>query len=117
MTARWADALEPEAAPVLILLHYDTVWPSGTLAARPVTTDDQRIAGPGAYDMKAGMVIVEEAIRAITRNGWKPKRPVVMIVASDEEVGSPESRRLIEEEALKAHHVLVLEPPLAGGAR
>ena len=114
--ARWTDAAEPNAPPVLILLHYDTVWPSGTLAARPVSTDDQRIAGPGAYDMKAGMVIVEEAIRAITRNGSKPKRPVVMIVSSDEEVGSPESRRLIEEEALKAHHVLVLEPPLAGGA-
>jgi glutamate carboxypeptidase len=114
--ARWNDVQEPAIAPVLLLLHYDTVWPSGTLAGRPVTIDETHISGPGVYDMKAGMVIVEEAIYALHRTGTKPRRPVVMMITSDEEVGSPESRKLIEIEAKRAHHVLVLEPPLAGGA-
>jgi glutamate carboxypeptidase len=116
VTARWNEAIEPSAKPVLILLHYDTVWPSGTLAARPVTIDATHITGPGVYDMKAGMVIFEEAMYGLSKSGLKARRPVVMMVTSDEEVGSPQSRRMIERQALLAHHVLVLEPPLAGGA-
>lgn len=116
VTARWSEATEPDAKPVLVLLHYDTVWPAGTVAARPVAIDANSIAGPGAYDMKAGLVIVEEALLAISKAGLSPRRPVTVMITSDEEVGSPESRRLIEAEALQSNHVLVLEPPLAGGA-
>jgi glutamate carboxypeptidase len=92
------------------------VWPAGTLASRPVKIDATHITGPGVFDMKAGMIIVEEALYALAKRGLKPRRPVVMMVTSDEEVGSPQSRALIEAEAVNAHHVLVLEPPLAGGA-
>ncbi|MCC6703596.1 MAG: M20 family metallopeptidase [Thermomicrobiales bacterium] len=116
VTARWTEVADPAEKPVLVLLHYDTVWPVGTLAARPVTVDDTHLAGPGAYDMKASLVIVEEALLALSRTGLTPKRPVTVMITSDEEVGSPESRRAIEAEALASNHVLVLEPPLAGGA-
>lgn len=115
VVARWRDVVEPDARPVLILLHYDTVWPAGTLETRPVSVRNGRLSGPGAYDMKASIVIVEEAILALAKAGIKPNRPVTLLVTSDEEHGSPESRALIQAEALQSAHVLVLEPPLADG--
>jgi len=97
--------------PIVLLCHHDTVWSEGTLARLPFRVDGDRVTGPGSYDMKAGIV---EAAFALT--GVKPKRPVVVLSTSDEEIGSASSRTLIEETASKAVAVLVLEPAASGGA-
>ena len=97
--------------PIVLLCHHDTVWPTGTLARLPFRVDGDRVAGPGSYDMKAGIV---EAAFAL--EGSSPRRPVVVLSTSDEEIGSTSSRALIEETAREAVAVLVLEPAASGGA-
>src|SRR3982075_849393 len=97
--------------PILLLCHHDTVWPDGTVARLPYRIDGDRVTGPGSYDMKAGIV---EAAFALEQA--RPKRPVVVLSTSDEEIGSASSRALIEETARQATAVLVLEPAASGGA-
>ncbi len=97
------------AVRLLLLGHADTVWPLGTLAAMPVERRDGALHGPGVYDMKAGLVIGLQALRAL---GATLAASVVFLVTSDEEVGSATSRALIEAEAHAADAVLVLEPAL-----
>lgn len=104
------------APPALLLCHMDTVWPVGTLAGRPFRVEEGRAYGPGTYDMKAGIVIAEFALRAIRDLELRLPRPVLLLVNTDEEVGSVVSRPLIEEMAHRSQYVLVLEPPLATGA-
>jgi glutamate carboxypeptidase len=104
------------ARPILLLGHFDTVWPSGTLAGRPFRVEDGRAFGPGVYDMKASLVLAEYALRAIRDLRIALGRPIVLLFTSDEEIGSPTSRALIEDEARASEYVLVLEPPLANGA-
>ncbi len=99
------------ADPILLLLHYDTVWPQGTLARLAFRVDGDRVSGPGTYDMKAGIV---EAAFALERA--RPRRPVVVLATSDEEIGSQSSRELIEGLGRQAASVLVLEPASTGGA-
>lgn len=98
------------AAPALVMGHVDTVWPIGTLERRPIRTDGDRLYGPGIYDMKAGSYLAYHAIRLLARCGAVPPRPVVVLLNSDEEIGSPTSRSLIEELAATAAFVLVPEP-------
>ena len=106
----------PDAAPALILCHYDTVWPVGSLASHPFRVDDQGWAyGPGIFDMKSSLALAEYTMRGIQSLGLLLPRPVTLLATSDEEVGSQTSRELIEEEASRAAYVLVLEPPLPGG--
>ena len=102
--------------PCLILGHFDTVWPIGTLARLPFRVEDGRAYGPGSYDMKAGLVLAEFALKALNDLGLTPARPVVILLTPDEEVGSARSRTTIESAGREASHVLVLEPPLASGA-
>src|SRR5438067_12030332 len=97
--------------PILILCHYDTVWDKGTLQRLPFRVDGDRVTGPGSYDMKAGIVETAFALEHA-----RPKRPVVILSTSDEEIGSASSRTLIEETARRAIAVLVLEPAASGGA-
>ena len=97
--------------PILLLLHYDTVWPAGTLARLPFRVDGDRVTGPGSYDMKAGIV---QSAFALERA--RPQRPVVVLATSDEEVGSQSSRDLIERLGRQSAAVLVLEPATTGGA-
>ena len=104
------------ARPVLIIGHFDTVWPVGTLAGMPFRVEGERAFGPGVFDMKASLIQVEFAVRAIQEAGLKPARPVEVLLTSDEEVGSMTSRALIEDRARLASHVLVIEPPLANGS-
>ena len=106
----------PNTAHALMVCHYDTVWPVGTLARMPWRRDGGRISGPGVYDMKASLVIAEWALRAITALGLALPRPVQVVVTSDEEIGSPTGRAVIERAAQGAAYALVLEPPLVGGA-
>lgn len=104
------------APPALLLCHMDTVWPAGTLALRPFRVEEGRAYGPGAYDMKAGIVAAEFALRAVTELGLRLPRPVLLLLNADEEIGSGASRPLIEELARRSQYVFVLEPPLASGA-
>jgi len=99
------------AQPILLLCHHDTVWPEGTLARLPFQVDGDRVTGPGSYDMKAGIVEAAFALEAA-----RPRRPVVVLSTSDEEIGSTSSRALIEGTARQAVAVLVLEPAASGGA-
>jgi glutamate carboxypeptidase len=101
-------------APVLVLGHYDTVWPQGTAAERPPTLDGDVISGPGVFDMRGG---IAAALGAIELLG--PERlgaPLVALMTPDEETGSASSRERIVEVGVAARCVLVLEPPLPGGA-
>jgi glutamate carboxypeptidase len=96
---------------VLIVGHHDTVFPTGTVAARPFTVEGDRATGPGVFDMKAGIVQAIHAVAALDdRSG------VELLFTSDEEVGSTASRALIEERAAACGAVLVLEPSYDGGA-
>ena len=99
----------------LVLGHFDTVWPVGTLARMPFQVVGNRASGPGVFDMKASLVLVEFALGACRQLGLSLPRPIEILLTSDEEIGSPTSRRLIEETARRAAYVLVLEPPLPGG--
>lgn len=79
----------PEA-PVLLLGHMDTVFPDGTVAARPFTLRDGKAYGPGVLDMKGGVTIAVFAMKALKEVGWA-KRSVRLVLAGDEEVGHCDS--------------------------
>jgi glutamate carboxypeptidase len=106
----------PDASQILLLCHMDTVWPLGTLEQIPPRLEGDRFYGPGAFDMKAGMVIALTALEGLQRNGpgWPLTRRVALLCTSDEEVGSHESRELIEILAARSELVLCLEPSLPG---
>ena len=110
--------LWPAAAPrpVLILGHFDTVWPLGTLADWPYTVTDGIASGPGVFDMKAGIIQALAAIMLLDHQDLDHKDSVSLLLTSDEEVGSPSSRILIEDQARGAAAVLVCEPSADGGA-
>jgi glutamate carboxypeptidase len=110
----WFGASSTEK-PALALGHFDTVWPLGTLEQIPFRIEGGCAIGPGAFDMKASLVIFFFAIEAIRTLKLSLPRPVVALLTSDEEIGSPTSRQLIEDEARGSAFALVLEPPLPGG--
>ncbi len=95
---------------ILMIAHADTVHPVGTLAAKlPIRRDGDRCYGPAIYDMKGGTVIALAALKAVLDKG-RPELPVTIIINPDEEIGSPTSRALIEEEAKAHKYVLIPEP-------
>ena len=100
---------------ILLLGHFDTVWPVGQLDRMPLTRSNGRLHGPGVFDMKAGIAIGMLATRALLEADARPSRRIVMLWTTDEEVGSGSSREAIEEEARRSAAVLVLEPSLPGG--
>ncbi|MFO0888153.1 MAG: M20 family metallopeptidase [Isosphaeraceae bacterium] len=106
---------ESAERPVLILGHFDTVWPVGTLGRMPIREQDGRLYGPGVFDMKANLVMVVSVLQSLAELKLKPSRPIHVLLTADEEVGSPHSRPLIEEMARAAAYVLVVEPPLMDG--
>ncbi|ANY10388.1 peptidase M20 [Pseudonocardia sp. HH130630-07] len=103
------------AAPVLLLAHYDTVWPLGTLADMPFTVEDDRITGPGVFDMKAGLVQAVWAVR-IAREAGLDLPPLRLLLTGDEEIGSTASRPVIEAAAEGVGAALVFEAAAPGGA-
>jgi len=115
--AEWRPACAAgiQRAPILLLGHFDTVWPVGTLDRMSLHERDGRLYGPGIFDMKAGIAAAMLALRALQQSR-EPTTPVVMLWTADEEIGSATSRALIEETARAASAVLVLEPSLPGGA-
>ncbi len=101
--------------PYLFLAHCDTVHPAGSLERMPMRIEDERFYGPGALDMKAGIVIALEAIWALQRGDALPPRPVHLLLTTDEEIGSPYSEALIKELAADCELVLVMEPATPEG--
>ena len=95
---------------LLIMGHMDTVHPIGTLASLPWRREDNRCYGPGIYDMKGGNLLVLEALRQLQKAGIPTTLPVTILFTSDEEVGSPSTRDLIEAEAARHTTILVPEP-------
>ncbi len=110
------DRLAPaKRKPVLLLGHYDTVYPLGTLVNMPCKIEDGRLLGPGVLDMKSGIALMLHAVAALQAwHGGLP-RPVTVFLVSDEEVGSRSSRKITEALARESAGVLVLEP--AAGLR
>jgi glutamate carboxypeptidase len=95
---------------ILGLGHSDTVWPLGTLNTMPVREHDGRLWGPGVLDMKAGLAFFIYAVRALRELDAAVARKVVLLIVSDEEVGSDTSRPVTEAEAKQSDFVLVVEP-------
>jgi glutamate carboxypeptidase len=100
------------AAAQAMIGHTDTVWPVGTLAEMPLTLEGNRMAGPGVYDMKAGLVQAVYALQALHHLRLEPAVTPVVLFNSDEEVGSPDSRHTIGLLARAVERVFVLEPAL-----
>ncbi len=109
--ARPADRSK-EAPTQLLLGHGDTVWPKGTLDDMPVTTEGDLLRGPGVFDMKAGLTSIVFALRALDALDLTPPVTPLLLVTSDEEIGSPESRPYIERLGRASERVYVLEPAL-----
>lgn len=101
---------------ITALAHYDTVWPRGTLIEWQPRLEGDRFTGPGAFDMKGGLVQFVWALKPSEALGLS--RPNVRLVLNgDEEVGSPASRSVIEEEAPHGDAVLVFEPSANGALK
>jgi glutamate carboxypeptidase len=99
--------------PVQLLIgHSDTVWPVGTLEKWEVQVQNGRLCGPGSFDMKAGLMQIVFALRALHELGLEPAVAPVVFVNSDEEIGSKESRPRIRRLARVANRAFVLEPAL-----
>ena len=97
--------------PVQLLVgHSDTVWPLGTVSQMPVRVHDGTLTGPGVYDMKAGLVQMVFAARALRELGIDPAVEPVALVTTDEEIGSPESWSSIVDWAKRSCRAFVMEP-------
>src|SRR4051794_32854598 len=110
------DAVDCDAAPVVLLAPLDTVWSAGPSDRWPFTVRGNQATGPGAFDMKAGLVQGLFALAALLRNDLGHP-PVVLLVTSDEEIGSPTGRELVEASAQGASAVLVLEASADGALK
>lgn len=105
----WAGDGDPR---VLVVAHIDTVWPAGTLASWPFAVHDGIATGPGVFDTKAGIVQALQALAALPSLDG-----VVLLVNSDEEVGSAASREIIQDHARRCRAALVVEPSLDGAVK
>ncbi|MBR1189346.1 M20 family metallopeptidase [Bradyrhizobium sp. AUGA SZCCT0160] len=104
-----------DAPGILVLSHLDTVHPLGFIERLPFTIEGDSVFGPGIYDMKGGAYLAYHAFRQICADGARSPLGITQMFVSDEEIGSPTSRALIETEGRKAKYVLVTEPARDGG--
>src|SRR3979411_2783914 len=100
---------------ILVLSHLDTVHPLGFIERLPFRTEGDSAFGPGNYDMKGGAYLAFHAFRQLCADSARSPLGVTQLYVSDEEIGSPTSRALIEAEGRKAKYVLVTEPARDGG--
>lgn len=113
LLAEWGEGEEQ----MLFIGHIDTVWEQGTLERMPFSIENGVLRGPGCYDMKAGVVQGLYALKVMNDLGISPGCRIVFLINSDEEIGSPGSRSLIEEQALKSMCALVAEGPVPPDGR
>jgi glutamate carboxypeptidase len=104
-----------DAPGILVLSHLDTVHPLGFIARLPFRIEGDSAFGPGIYDMKGGAYLAYHAFRQLCADGERTPLGITQLYVSDEEIGSPTSRKLIEQEGEKAKYVLVTEPARDGG--
>ncbi|QFI73529.1 M20 family metallopeptidase [Bradyrhizobium betae] len=100
---------------ILVLSHLDTVHPMGFIERLPFKVEGDSAFGPGIYDMKGGAYIAHHAFRALCATSDRSPLGITHVFTSDEEIGSPTSRALIEKEGRRAKYVLVTEPARDGG--
>ncbi len=100
---------------ILLLGHMDTVHPIGTLAKLPYKREGEICYGPGLMDMKGGNYVYLDALRKLLAAGVETPLPVTVLFTPDEEIGTPATRRLIEEEAKRHEYILVPEPARPDG--
>jgi glutamate carboxypeptidase len=112
LRAVYSPTAAPPKSQLLVLGHYDTVYPVGTLAKMPFRITGGRTYGPGVFDMKAGIVQAMFAFEALQNSATPLAKRVVFLWTSDEEIGSASSRQLLESEARRSDAVFVLEPAL-----
>lgn len=105
----WPQKSSPEGQ-LLVLGHYDTVYSTGTLRKMPFRVSSGKAYGPGTFDMKAGIVQALFALETLQRSNTSPRKRLVFLWTSDEEIGSESSRKLLETEARRSDAVFVLEP-------
>jgi glutamate carboxypeptidase len=108
----WSPRVAPPRAQLLVLGHYDTVYPTGTIVKTPYRVAGNKVFGPGTFDMKAGIVQALFALEALQEAQATFSKRIVFLWTSDEEIGSQTSRALIESEARRSDAVFVLEPSL-----
>jgi glutamate carboxypeptidase len=108
----WPPSSTRPSGQLLVLGHYDTVYPTGTLAHMPFRISGGKAYGPGTFDMKAGIVQALFAFEALQELKIPVSKNIVFLWTSDEEIGSESSRSLIEAEAKRSDAVFVLEPSL-----
>lgn len=101
----------------LLLGHSDTVWPRGTLETMPLREEGGRLMGPGVFDMKGGLVQMVVALRILRTLGLEPPLTPVVLVNSDEEIGSPESGRVIRRLARRVVRAFIPEPSMGPEGR
>jgi glutamate carboxypeptidase len=104
-----------DAPGILVLSHLDTVHPIGFITRLPFRIDGDSAFGPGIYDMKGGAYLAYHAFRQLCGGTERSPLGITQLYVSDEEIGSPTSRALIEAEGAKAKYVLVTEPARNGG--
>jgi glutamate carboxypeptidase len=104
-----------DAPAILVLSHLDTVHPIGFIERLPFKIEGDSAFGPGIYDMKGGAYLAYHAFRQLCLSGERSALGITQLYVSDEEIGSPTSRKLIEREGEKAKYVLVTEPARDGG--
>lgn len=107
------EAVKPE---ILLIAHMDTVFPIGTAAERPFTIKNGLAFGPGVADMKASQVTLLYAMKYLYEKKDAAMKNVIIILNSDEEIGSPTSRELIEEISKNVKYALVMEPARKDGS-
>jgi glutamate carboxypeptidase len=104
-----------DAPGILVLSHLDTVHPIGFIQRLPFRIEGDCAFGPGIYDMKGGAYLAYHAFRQLCASPARSPLGITHLYVSDEEIGSPTSRQLIEAEGRKAKYVLVTEPARDGG--
>ena len=107
-------AFPSAAKPVLFVGHTDTVHPVGTNEKNPTRIEEDKFYGCGIFDMKANIVVMQEALRYFAETGTQPASPITIFLSCDEEVGSITGRAILEREAANAELALVFEPSAEG---
>ncbi len=101
---------------IMLIGHADTVFEKGTVFSRPYKVDGNKILGPGVSDMKAGLVTIIYALKALENINFTNYKEIIVIIGGDEEIGSSTSKQLYEKEAANADACFVFEPGRADGS-
>ncbi|MCA1033676.1 MULTISPECIES: M20 family metallopeptidase [Bacillaceae] len=110
---RHKNAIDPK---IILVAHMDTVFPDGTAAKRPFRIEGNRALGPGVADMKSSQAELLYALKALIASGTKGYENVLIVLNTDEEIGSPASKKLIIGQAAGKEYALIMEPARKDGS-